>query len=160
MARVAGRDGRRHADGQPGPLERGPPADRRVDRGRGDRRRARGARLEPLARVIRDDLAARRAASGTHDVPRGLDWDLWLGPRETRPWHPAYAPVTWRGFWGFGGGALPDMAIHHLDPAFDALDLDTPVTVEATCFGVSTRTSARGGSSSPGTSPPARSGDR
>jgi predicted dehydrogenase len=73
--------------------------------------------------------------SGEHEVPAGLDWDLWLGTRAPRPWHPAYAPVTWRGFWDFGGGALPDMAIHHLDPAFNALSLDAPDTVEATCYG-------------------------
>jgi predicted dehydrogenase len=73
--------------------------------------------------------------SGTPETPRGLDWDLWLGPREPRPWHPAYAPVTWRGFWAFGGGALPDMGIHHLDPAFNALDLEAPETVEATAYG-------------------------
>jgi predicted dehydrogenase len=69
---------------------------------------------------------------GTADVPPGLNWDLWLGTREPRPYHPAYVPCNWRGWWDFGGGALPDMAIHNLDPAFDALELDTPQTVEAT----------------------------
>ncbi|HVO09288.1 MAG TPA: Gfo/Idh/MocA family oxidoreductase [Vicinamibacteria bacterium] len=72
---------------------------------------------------------------GSPPVPKGLDWDLWLGPRAKRPWHPAYAPVTWRGFWAFGGGTLPDMAIHHLDPAFDALSLEAPETVEASAAG-------------------------
>ena len=33
--------------------------------------------------------------------------------------------------WTLGGG-LPDVAVHHLDPAFYALALDTPETVEAT----------------------------
>jgi predicted dehydrogenase len=69
---------------------------------------------------------------GTPEVPRGLNWDLWLGPRAVRPYQPAYAPCTWRRFWAFGGGTLPDMAVHNLDPAFDALSLDTPQTVEAT----------------------------
>ncbi|HYN04820.1 MAG TPA: Gfo/Idh/MocA family oxidoreductase [Vicinamibacteria bacterium] len=73
--------------------------------------------------------------TGTYPVPAGLNFDLWLGPRKERPWHPAYAPVTWRGFWDFGGGAMPDMGIHHLDPAFNALDLAIPETVEATAYG-------------------------
>jgi predicted dehydrogenase len=73
---------------------------------------------------------------GTPEVPRGLTWDLWLGPRAERPYHPAYAPCTWRRFWAFGGGTLPDMAIHNLDPAFNALGLDAPETVEATSTGV------------------------
>jgi predicted dehydrogenase len=68
---------------------------------------------------------------GTPEVPPGLDWDLWLGPAEWRPYHPAYAPFSWRGWWAFGGGGLPDVAPHHLDPAFFALGLDTPETVEA-----------------------------
>jgi predicted dehydrogenase len=66
-----------------------------------------------------------------HPVPPGLNWDLWLGPREWRPYHPAYAPFNWRGWWAFGGGGLPDVAPHHLDPAFFALELDAPETVEA-----------------------------
>jgi predicted dehydrogenase len=73
--------------------------------------------------------------TGAYEPPRGLDWDLWLGPREPRPWHPAYAPVSWRGFWDFGGGAMPDMGIHHVDPAFNALGLEVPETVEATAAG-------------------------
>jgi predicted dehydrogenase len=69
---------------------------------------------------------------GTPDAPGGLNWDLWLGPSERRPYHPAYAPFNWRGWWAFGGGGLPDLAPHHLDPAFNALKLDSPQTVEAT----------------------------
>ena len=69
--------------------------------------------------------------AGTPDVPPGFNWDLWLGPREVRPYHPAYAPFNWRGWWAFGGGGLADVAVHHLDPAFNALELDTPQTVEA-----------------------------
>jgi predicted dehydrogenase len=74
--------------------------------------------------------------TGTFDVPKGFNWDMWLGPREPRPYHPAYAPFNWRGFWAFGGGAMPDMAVHNLDPAFDALFLDAPETVEATAPGL------------------------
>jgi predicted dehydrogenase len=68
-------------------------------------------------------------------VPRGLNWDLWQGPREPRPFDPAYVPCNWRGFWAFGGGSLPDMAVHNLDPAFGALELDAPQTVEASSTG-------------------------
>ena len=67
---------------------------------------------------------------GTPDVPAELNWDLWLGPAEFRPYHPAYAPFNWRGWWAFGGGGLADLAPHHLDPAFNALALDWPETVE------------------------------
>ncbi|HBU58494.1 MAG TPA: oxidoreductase, partial [Verrucomicrobiales bacterium] len=42
-------------------------------------------------------------------VPDTLDWDLWLGPAPDRPYHPAYLPFKWRGWWDFGTGALGDM---------------------------------------------------
>ncbi len=64
-------------------------------------------------------------------VPDGLNWDLWLGPREPRPFHTAYAPVSWRDFWAFGSGTLGDFGCHDLDAAKWALDLGTPTSVEA-----------------------------
>ena len=59
-------------------------------------------------------------------VPRTLDWDLWLGPAPERPYHPAYVPFKWRGWWDFGTGALGDMGCHGLDAAFWILNLGSP----------------------------------
>jgi hypothetical protein len=67
----------------------------------------------------------------TPPVPDSLDWDLWLGPAKYRPYHPIYHPLTWRGFWDFGTGALGDMGCHILDPAFWVLNLGSPSRVEA-----------------------------
>ena len=67
----------------------------------------------------------------TPPVPTGVNWDLWIGPREPRPYHPAYTPVTWRDFWDFGGGGLGDFGCHDLDAACWALDLVAPTTIEA-----------------------------
>ncbi len=67
----------------------------------------------------------------TPPVPVGLEWDLWLGPAPVRPYHPAYAPFRWRGWWDFGSGGLGDMGIHNLAPVFDALKLGPPVSVHA-----------------------------
>lgn len=64
-----------------------------------------------------------------HNPPPTLDWNLWLGPAADRPYHPAYAPFRWRGWWDFGTGALGDMACHGLDAAFWALDLGYPSRV-------------------------------
>jgi predicted dehydrogenase len=68
-------------------------------------------------------------------VPEGLNWDLWLGPREFRPFHRAYAPVAWRDFWAFGSGALGDFGCHDMDSAAWALDLERPTRVEASPAG-------------------------
>ncbi len=67
----------------------------------------------------------------TPPVPATFDWDLWLGPAPYRPYHPAYAPYNWRGWWAFGTGSIGDMACHNMDPAFWALKLGYPDTVEA-----------------------------
>ena len=50
----------------------------------------------------------------TPPVPDTLDWDLWLGPAPWRPYHSAYAPFRWRGWWDFGSGGLGDMGIHNI----------------------------------------------
>jgi predicted dehydrogenase len=60
-------------------------------------------------------------------VPDTMAWDLWLGPAPERPYHPAYAPFRWRGWWDFGTGALGDIGCHALDPVFRALQLGSPV---------------------------------
>jgi predicted dehydrogenase len=67
----------------------------------------------------------------TPPVPEGLDWDLWLGPAPSRPYHPAYHPWTWRNWWDFGTGLLGDLGAHKLSTVFKALKLGHPVSVEA-----------------------------
>jgi predicted dehydrogenase len=67
----------------------------------------------------------------TPPVPSTLNWDLWLGPAPWRPYHPAYVPFKWRGWWDFGSGGLGDMGIHNLAPVFTALKLGPPETVHA-----------------------------
>ena len=63
-------------------------------------------------------------------VPEYLDWDLWLGPAQFKPFNSAYAPKSWRGFYDFGNGQLGDWACHTIDGPFWALDLGMPQTAE------------------------------
>lgn len=82
----------------------------------------------------------------TPPVPAGFNWDLWLGPREFRPYHPAYAPYIWRDWWAFGTGSLGNLAVHNLDTAVWALNLENPLSVEGvTTGGVDSEVSAFGG---------------
>ncbi len=64
-------------------------------------------------------------------VPSTLNWDVWVGPAPYRPYHPAYAPHDWRGWWDFGCGAIGDMACHIMDTPVWALKLRDPDTVHA-----------------------------
>lgn len=67
----------------------------------------------------------------TPTPPATLDWEMWLGPAPERPYHPAYAPFKWRGWWDFGTGALGDIGCHSFDPVFRALKLGPALSVEA-----------------------------
>jgi predicted dehydrogenase len=76
----------------------------------------------------------------TPPVPSTLDWDMWVGPAPERPYHPAYVPFKWRGWWDFGTGALGDIGCHSLDAVFRALKLGAPVSVEASSSRVNQET--------------------
>lgn len=67
----------------------------------------------------------------TPPIPDGLDWDLWLGPAPERPFHPAYLPFVWRGWYDFGCGAQGDMGCYSFDTIFRVLKLEAPTSVEA-----------------------------
>jgi predicted dehydrogenase len=66
-----------------------------------------------------------------YEVPAGLDYDLWLGPAEFRPYAPFWVPWNWRGWMPFGTGTIGDWVCHVIDPSFWALDLGAPTTVMA-----------------------------
>jgi predicted dehydrogenase len=79
----------------------------------------------------------------TPPVPKGLHYDLWLGPAKYRPYHPTYLPFNWRRWWDFGGGTLADMACHHMDLPFWALKLRHPTHVAAEGPPVNPETAAK-----------------
>lgn len=68
--------------------------------------------------------------SGKHDIPKELDWDLWLGTASPMDFNPAYLPFNWRGWWAFGTGALGDMACHVMDPIYRILPILYPDSAE------------------------------
>ena len=64
-------------------------------------------------------------------VPRDVDWNLWIGPAEFRPYHPLYMPWSWRAWCEFGTGALGDMGAHIFDIPYETLKLGYPTVIEA-----------------------------
>lgn len=69
---------------------------------------------------------------GQDPIPASLNWDLWLGPADVRPFKKeVYHPFNWRGWQDFGTGALGDMACHTANMPFRALKLEAPTLVEA-----------------------------
>ena len=74
---------------------------------------------------------AGQARPASAEVPKSLDWNLWIGCAAERPYAPeVYHPFKWRDWQDFGSGALGDFACHILDPVFTALDLTAPKTIQ------------------------------
>jgi len=71
------------------------------------------------------------------DPPRGLDWELWLGPAPARPFNAnrfGVAPGRWstfRYFWDYAGGSMTDWGVHLLDIVQFAFDEAMPLEVSA-----------------------------
>lgn len=64
-------------------------------------------------------------------VPESINWELFIGPAPMRPYHTAYHPFSWRGWFDFGTGALGDMACHVLDVIVSSLKPGNPESLEA-----------------------------
>jgi len=71
----------------------------------------------------------------SQDKPEQIDWDLWIGPAPYRPYHEAYHPRAWRGWWDFGNGMMGDRGVHTLDSVFKALELGYASSVYASTLG-------------------------
>ena len=115
----------RHADGQPGLRHRRAPDAGRVARGR-----ARSAScwkcMPGTSSPIVSAAACRKPEP--EPVPKGLDWDAWLGPARERPFATVYRP--WHGWCDFGTGSLGGWGPHLMDAVCFALKLGYPQRVE------------------------------
>lgn len=65
------------------------------------------------------------------EVPKELDWNLWLGTAPQKDYVDKLVPFNWRGWWDYGTGALGDMGCHIIEPPFRVLGLQYPTDVTA-----------------------------
>lgn len=68
-------------------------------------------------------------------VPSELDYDMWLGPAQYKPYNPHRVHSTFRGYWDYDGGGLGDMGQHYIDPVqyFLGKDNTSPIRVDVDC---------------------------
>src|SRR5438309_1595449 len=57
------------------------------------------------------------------EVPKELDWNLWLGTAPYKDYVDKLVPFNWRGWWDYGTGALGDMGCHLVEAPFNVLGL-------------------------------------
>jgi len=94
--------------------------------------RAWGWQSPEAAAKNHDIVSVRERPVETSPVPKGLDWDLWLGPAPFRPFNPVYYPgPKWYRWWDFGNGTMSDLGSHWNDLPFWALKLQAPLSIES-----------------------------
>jgi predicted dehydrogenase len=85
----------------------------------------------PFARTW---IAGNRPSIGRKsdgDVPKGVDYSLWLGPAPERPFNANRFHYEWHWNWDYGTGELGNNGIHYLDVARMLVGLDAPTRVSA-----------------------------
>ncbi len=64
-------------------------------------------------------------------VPEGLDYDIWTGPAQKRPFSHRYVHYNWHWQWDFGNGEIANQGVHELDMCLWGLDVRFPRYISA-----------------------------
>jgi predicted dehydrogenase len=75
------------------------------------------------------DADRRAVAARPATAPATLNYDFWLGPAPSRPYHPLRSHGSFRQFWDYSGGTFIDFWAHIFDVATWALDLQAPQAI-------------------------------
>jgi len=70
------------------------------------------------------NYSRRGKEKATVAVPKGFDFDLWLGPAPVADYCPARTHANWRWNWDYAGGNVTDFGAHHIDIALWGLGLE------------------------------------
>ena len=63
--------------------------------------------------------------------PKGVDYDMWLGPAPKRPFNKIRFHYQWRWFWDYAGGKCADWGIHLIDMIHWGMGVDAPLAVSS-----------------------------
>jgi len=64
-------------------------------------------------------------------VPDGVDYDMWLGPAQKRPFNENRFHFNFRWFWDYAGGLMTDWGVHLMDYGIYGMDVVYPKSVMA-----------------------------
>ena len=64
-------------------------------------------------------------------VPKGVDYDMWLGPAAKRAFNPNRFHFNFRWFWDYAGGLMTDWGVHLIDYALYGMKAGSPKSVMA-----------------------------
>ncbi len=64
-------------------------------------------------------------------APKGVDYDLWLGPAQKRPFNSSRYHFNFRWFWDYAGGLMTDWGVHLIDYGLLGMGSPVPKTISA-----------------------------
>ena len=64
------------------------------------------------------------------ELPKGLDWDTWLGTANFHAYSKDYVQGEWRSWYDFGNGCLGDWGAHTMDANHEFLELGLPTEIK------------------------------
>ena len=64
-------------------------------------------------------------------VPKGVDYDLWLGPAQKRPFNKNRFHYNWHWNWEYGNGDMGNQGVHEMDIARWGLGVTLPTKITA-----------------------------
>ncbi|HZH72087.1 MAG TPA: Gfo/Idh/MocA family oxidoreductase [Mariniphaga sp.] len=66
---------------------------------------------------------------GVEPVPNGLDYDIWTGPAQKRPFSRDIVHYNWHWLWDYGNGDVGNQGIHETDMCMWGLDVGLPTKI-------------------------------
>jgi len=64
--------------------------------------------------------------------PKGVDYNMWLGPAPERPFNAGHFHKNWHYYWAYSGGDMANDGVHQLDLARWVIGKDFPTRVHST----------------------------
>ena len=71
----------------------------------------------PLIKVFNLEPGSPYTEPPNSETPKGVDYDLYLGPAPMRPYNRGHFHDGWKNYWAYSGGDLADDGVHQLDIA-------------------------------------------
>ena len=71
------------------------------------------------------------AVLSNEPVPAGIDYNMWLGPAQQRPFNRNRFHYEFRWFWDYAGGLMTDWGVHLIDMVLMGMKANVPKSVMA-----------------------------
>ena len=85
-----------------------------------------------LVRVFNMKTRGAVPARPDGEPPKGVNYDLWLGPAPKRPFNPNHFHYRWHWFWDYSGGDIINDGVHQIDLARWLAGVGMPKSVVTT----------------------------